>query len=207
MTSSAKLALFAFRNSVRSISLRRNLRAFILRCLLLWPRILRSLRKVWSRYSQTSSANEKKKGDTGGPPSVETLRKREDCVAVCASRDLGGGGEPSRHTILGSNDAEQSIPLEHITPRTPSVPYSAPSSSAPSPRGSPRLSASRPPLGSPHSSASLLGVGNPHGAMEFFIQRSNSPVSWTHSRATSRQFIGAPPRSHSVSISLDRAHQ
>lgn len=207
MVSSAKLALFAFLQSVGSISLGRKLRAFILRCLLLWPRILCSLRKAWSRYFQTSSADEKKtKGDTGGPSSAETLQKREDCVVVCASRDLGGGGEPSRHTILGSNDAEQSIPLEHVTPRTPSVPHSPSSSSAPSPRGSPRLSASRPPFGSPHSSASSLGVGNTHGAMEFFIQRSNSPVSWTHSRATSRQFIGAPPRSHSRPSSPFRLH-
>jgi hypothetical protein len=163
MVSFDKLALFAFLQRMRSISLGPNLRAFILRCLLLWPRILRKLRKVWSSHFQTSSSDEKKtKGDTGGPSSTETLRKREDCVVVCASRDLGGGGEPSRHSILGSNDAEQSIPLDDVIPRTPSVPPSLSSSHAPSPQGSPRLSATRLTSGSPYGSTSSLRTGNPH---------------------------------------------
>ena len=198
MVSFDKLALFAsFLQRVRSISLGPNLRAFILRCLLLWPRILRYVRNVWSWHFQTSFSDEKKpKRHTRGPYSTETLRKREGCVVVCASRDLGGGGEPSRHSILGSNDAEQSIPLKDI-PRTPSVPHSLSSSHAPSPQGSPRLSATRLTSGSPYGSTSSLRTGNPHGAMEFIIRRSNTPVSWTHPRATSRQFIGSSSLSHS----------
>ena len=195
MAFSTKLALFAFLNSVRSISLGRNLRAFFLRRLLLWPRIFRSfLKKVCSWYFQTSSADEKKtRGDTGGPSSTEMMRKREDRVVVCASRDLGGG-EPSRRVILGSSDAEQSFPLEDVIPWTPSMPHSLPSSHAPSPQGSPIRSATRLPLGSPRSSASSLWTGSIHDAMELFIHRSDTPVtpaSWTHSHAAGRQFTGA----------------
>ena len=204
-----KVALFAFLQRVRSIGLGPNLRAFILRCLLLWPRILRNFRKVWSWYFQTSSSDEKKtKGDTGEPPSTERSRKREDCVVVCASKDWGGGGDSSRHsTILGSNDAEQ-IPLDVVRSRTPSVHsrssfYAPPSqgSSMPSPR---HLSAP----GSPHGSTSSLRTGHPDGAMEFFTHRggSNTSVNYSPSRATSRQFIGEPSRSHPRPSSPSRLH-
>ena len=191
MVSSTKLALFAFLRSVRSTGLGRNLRAFILRCLLLWPRTLRRfLRKIWPWHSQTGSKDEKKtNGDTGGPSSTGMLRMREEYVVVCASRDLGGGGEPSRLARLGSGEAERPIPPEHVSPRTPSV-HSRSSSHSPSPQGSPMLSATRPPLGSPRSSASSL-PGSIHDAMEFFINRSDTPVTpadWTHSHAAGGQF-------------------
>ena len=111
-----------------SSSLGRNIKAFILRCLLLWPRVLCSLRKVWSWYFQTSSSNGKNtKGDsdTGGPgSSTGASRKREECVVVCASQAFGRMlvGEPSGHFMSGSNDVEQSIPMEGIIRRNPSVP-------------------------------------------------------------------------------------
>jgi hypothetical protein len=207
MVPSVKLALFAFLHSVRSVRLGRNLRAFILRCLLIWPRILRSFRKVWPWYFQSSSSDEKKtKGDTGGPSPTGTLRKREECVVVCASRDFGRGGEPSRYSISGPSNAEQSIPLEVVIRRTPSVPHTLSSSYAPSLQGSPRLSATRLSSGSPHSSASSLRAEFPLGAMELFMDRSNTPVSWTHSRATGRQFTGAASRSRSRPSSPFRRH-
>jgi hypothetical protein len=107
---------------MQSINLGRNLKAFILRSLLLWPRILRSLRKVWSSYFQTSYREEKKtKGDTGGPFYLGTTRKREEYVVVCASQDFGGVGGPSRHSAL--SNAEQSIQLEDGIPRNPSMPH------------------------------------------------------------------------------------
>ena len=97
MVFSAKLALFAFLQDMRSISLGRNLKAFILRCVLFWPRLLRSLMKVWSWYFQTSARDEKEtKMDTGGPSFVGAMGKREECVVVCASQDFGGvGGRPN----------------------------------------------------------------------------------------------------------------
>jgi hypothetical protein len=194
MVSSAKLALFAFSRSMQSIGLGRNLKAFILRCVLLWPRILRGLRKFWSLYFQTSSRDEKKtKGDTGWPSPPGTSRKREECMVVCASQDFGGVGGPSRHSISGSSNEEQSIQLENVIPRTPSVPHSLSSSYVPSPQGSPTHSATRLRSESPRISASSSRAESPHGAVELFIQ----PVSWTHPRATGRQFTGASSRSPS----------
>ena len=207
MVSSTKLALFAFLRSVRLAGLGRNLRAFILRCLLLWPRTLRSfLRKIWPWHSQTSSKDEKKtNGDAGGPSSTGMVREREEYVVVCASQDLGGGGEPSRHARLGSSDAEQPIPLEEIIPRTPSVPHSLSSSLAPPSPGPSMLSATRPSLGSPRNSASSL-PGSIHDAMELFIHRSDTPVTpagWTHPHAAGIQFTSRS-RSRSRQSSLRR---
>ena len=192
MVSSAKLALFTFLRSVGSISLGRDLKAFILRCVLLWPRILRSLRKVWSWYFQTSPRDEKKtKRDTGGPSSPETMGKREECVVVCAS-DFGGAGEPSRRSILGSRNSEQSISLEDGI-RPPSVPHSLSSSRAPSP-----------PPSSPHTSARSSRTEGSRGPVYY---RSHTPVSWTHSRATARQFTGgASPRIRSRPSSIFLHH-
>ena len=202
MVSSAKLALSALFQGIRSsTSLGRNLKAFILRCLLLWPRILRSLRKIWSWYFQTSSSDGEKNtngdSDTGGP-STGALRKREEYVVVCASKAFGGvpGGEASGHFVSGSSDAEQSIPMEGIARRNPSVPHSL-SSRAPSRQGSPRLSASPSLHGSPHTSASSLREESGLGPMEWPIRRPSTPVNWTHSRATGRQFTGVTSRSHS----------
>src|SRR6266849_5049556 len=197
MVSSPKLALSVLFQGIRSSSLGRNLKAVILRCLLLWPRILRSLRKVWSRYFQTSSSDEKNtKGDsdTGGPSSTSELRKREEYVVVCASRAFGRApvGEPSGHFMSGS---EPSTPLEDIVPRSPSV--HTLSSRAPSRQGSPHLSAPPSSRGSPHTSTSSLRDGSALGSMERFMHLSSTPVNWTHSRAAGRQFTGVSSRSHS----------
>jgi hypothetical protein len=168
-----------------------------LRCLLFWPRVLRHLRKVWSWYFQTSSSDEKKtEADTGGASSSGTLRKHEECGVVCASRDFGGGGEPSLHSISGSSDAEQSIQLEDGIRQTPSVPRTLSSSYTPSQQGSPRLSPTWSPSGSRHASATSLRAESPHGGIGLF-DRSNTPVRWTHSRATGRQFTRASSRSRS----------
>ena len=189
MVSSAKLALFAFLQSMRSISLGRNLKAFILRCVLLWPRILRSLRKVWLWYFQTSSRDEKKtKGDTGGPSSPGTTGKREEYVVVCASQAFGGMGGPSRHSVLRSSDAEQSTQLEDGIPRNPSMPHPLPSSYALPQQDPPWLPATTHPSGSPHTSVRSFRTGSSVNS------RSNAPVPWTHSRATAGQFTGTSSR-------------
>jgi hypothetical protein len=203
MVSSAKLALSILFQGIRSSSLGPNFKTFILRCLLLWPRILRSLRKVWPWYFQTSSSDEKNtKGDSDterpSESSTGALRKREECVVVCASRAFGRVpvGEPSGHFMSGSSDAESSTPMEDIIRRNPSVPHT-PSSRAPSRQGSPRLSAPPSPGGSSHSSASSIREESALGSMEWFTRRSNTPVNWTHPRAAGSQFTGVSSRSHS----------
>jgi len=210
MVSSAKLALVSILfQGIRSLTsgLARKLKAFILRCLLLCPRILRSLRKVRSWYFQTSSSNEKNtKGDsdTGEPSSTGALCqwKPEECVVVCASQAFGRVpvGEPSGHFMSGSSDAEPSIPMEETIRRNPSVPHNL-SSHAPSRQGSPRLSAPPSTQGSPHTSASSLREEIALVPMEWFMHRSSTPVNWTHSRAARRQFTGVSSRSHSRSSS------
>ncbi len=195
MVSSAKLALYALLQGIQSSGLGRNLKAFILRCLLLWPRILRLLRKVWSWYFQTNRGEKSTKGASD--------------VIVCASRAFGRVpvGEASGHSMSGSNDVEQSIPMEDVIQRTPSVPHSL-SSRGPSPHGSLRLSATPFPPGSVHSLASSLPSENEVGAMEWIMRRSNTPVNWTHSRDAGRQFTGVSSRGHSrpSSPSLFRRH-
>jgi hypothetical protein len=161
MASFVKLALFASLRNMRSTTLGRNLKALILRFLLLWPRILRSLRKVWSWYFQTSFSDEMKTEGDNGEPSMGTLRKRKEYAVVCASRDSGDVGGPSRYSISGSSYAEQSIPLEIVIQQTPSVPHSLSFSYAPRPQGSPRLSAAPIPLGSPHTPSSSLRAESP----------------------------------------------
>jgi hypothetical protein len=191
MVPSAKPVLFAFLQSMRSISLGRNLKAFILRCVLLWPRILRSLRKVWSSYFQTSSRDEKKtKGDSGGPSYPGTTRKREEYVVVCASQAYEGVRGPNRNSVLRSSNAEQSIQLEDGIPRNPSMPLPLSSSHAPPPQDPLWLSATTPPSGSPHTSVRSFRTDSSVGS-------ANTPVRWTHSRATDGQFTGASSRSRS----------
>src|SRR6266852_3132953 len=198
MVSSPKLALSVLFQGIRSSSLGRNLKAVILRCLLLWPRILRSLRKVWSRYFQTSSSDEKNtKGDsdTGGPSSTGESRKREEYVVVCASRAFGR--VPVREPIMSGS--EPSTPMQDIIPRTPSTSVHTLSSHAPSRQGSPHLSAPPSSRGSPHTSTSSLREGSALGSMERFMHPSSNPVDRTqvNPRAAGRQFAGVSSRSHS----------
>jgi hypothetical protein len=214
MVSFAKFALLASLRSMRSITLRPNLKALILRSLLLWPRILRSLRKVWSWYFQTNFSDEKMKtkGANGEPSSLGTLRKRKECVVVCASRDTGGVAGPSRLSISGSSNAEQSIPLEVvIRPSAPSVPHSLSFSYAPSLQGSPRLSAAPFPSGSPRILSSSLRAESPrlpiHGRMpsdpslptrhQFPSTESMNPrVVSSHSRGHNPLMYGAHTDAH-----------
>jgi hypothetical protein len=180
MVSSAKLALSAFLRGIQSShgSVGYNLKAFVLRCLLVWLRILRGLRKLGSRYFQTSDEKDTKGGSgTGGPSSTGTLWEGEERVVICASQAFNGVpvDAPSGRITSGSSNAEQSIPMEDIIRRTPSLPQTL-SSRAPSPQGSPRLPAAPLPRGSPHSSASSLRSG------------SVRPVNWTGSREAGRQF-------------------
>ncbi|KAI0293517.1 hypothetical protein BC826DRAFT_1014494 [Russula brevipes] len=98
---------------MRSSSLRRNLRIFTSRCLLLWLRLLGKLRKIWLWYFRTSSNGGKKTEEiTGGHSSTRTLWKHEgySTSVVCASRAYGGVGESS--SMSESGIVQEPIELE-----------------------------------------------------------------------------------------------
>ncbi|KAH9963109.1 hypothetical protein BJV74DRAFT_335849 [Russula compacta] len=174
MDSSARLALSAFLRNMGSISLPRNLKAFIFRSLLLWPRFFRSLRKIWSWYFGTNSGSrdgKKTGGNVEGPSSSAVLWERKEYSVVCASRAFEEVGDPSqRHSISRSSDAGESIQLSPVIERSPSNPYHLSSPSRPE---------------------------TPHSFVELTIHRSNTPLSWTHPRAASNQFTGTSSRSRS----------
>jgi len=203
MASSTSLILYSFYQSLRPItSLRHKLRAFILRCLLFWPRIFRKLRKAWSRYfptSSTASDGKKTGGNIARPPSPRMPWKREEYSVVCASRAFErGADERSLGRSLSSfSDRDEPIQLGPVIGRSPDVSHSPSSSYPPSVQDSPRYSANPLPTGNPNNSSSSLHPETPLRTVELIFQRSSTPASWTHSRATSRQFTGESSRSHS----------
>lgn len=199
---------------MRSISLPRNLKAFIFRCLLLWPRVFRSLRKIWSWFFQTNPSSrdgKKTEQNVEGPSSSAILWERKEHSVVCASLAFEGVGDPSqRHSISRSNDAGESIQLSPVIERSPSVPHSLSSYYTPSSQG-PQQHPHHPlPTGNPYLLSSPSRAETPHSTMELIIHRSNTPVSWTHPGATSNQFTGtssrSPSRRQSPSPSLFRRH-
>ncbi|KAI0247959.1 hypothetical protein BJV78DRAFT_1241392 [Lactifluus subvellereus] len=192
MVSSTGLALFALFRSMRGPlrSIKYALKSIALRCLLLWPHILRKFRDIWSWYVQTSSRDgQRSNGNTIGPSDTGTLRRQEGYI--CAS---AVPGQPNlRHSMSGSSNAGGSFHLEPISqpPRTPH----SPSSSLSSRSASPQSPLSLLPQGSIHAGTSpYQGAGRARSTTELLvIQQSNTPLPWTHSRATSRQFTGATP--------------
>jgi hypothetical protein len=196
----ARSALSSFPQSLRSISMRHKLGTSILRCLLF---ISRYLRGVWSRYFPTSSdvSDEKKReGSTGRLPHTRSSWKREEYNVVCASRAFARADEQSpRHSLSRSSDREEPIQLGPVGGRSPNMPmpHSPSFSYSPSLQDSPRHSVNPLPLGNPNHSSSSLRPETPLSTMELIIRRSSTPVSWTHPRATSRHFTGAPSRSRS----------
>jgi len=208
----ARSTLSSFLQSLRSISLRHKLRT-ILRCLLF---IFRNLRGVWSRYFPTNSNvsdGKKTKGSTGKLPYTRSSWKREEFNVVCASRAFGGADEQSlSHSLSRSSDREEPIQLEPVIGRSPNMSHSPSFSYPPSLQDSPRHSVNPLPLGNSNNSSSSLRPETPLSTMELIIHRSSSPVSWTHPRATSRQFTGGSSRSRSrrpspsPSTSLFRRH-
>ena len=291
MVFSAKLALFAFLQDMRSISMGRNLKAFILRCVLFWPRLLRSLMKVWSWYFQTSARDEKEtKMDNGGPSFVGAMGKREECVVVCASQDFGGVGgrpnfdistpptmthdsqdsasevsiqveqpfsltqtsltsqvsihveqptrpaspaitshqHPSTESVnsltvsldlrehspsmsggqIGAQDSKERIqdPLTSQPTQTPQITFPEPSTSRKLAKISTTDDVTQRIPSVPHSHSSS-SAPSPHGPpLAIQLPSHPTPVSWTHSRATGRQFTGGSSRSQSRSSSLFRRH-
>ena len=196
MLPSPGLALIALLRGIRSIG--HTLKSFILRCLLFWPHVLRSLRRIWSLCSGTSPKDVPKKTGGEARPSIpRTSGVCEGYSTIYASRDFNGVGEP--HLPLGSGNAEV-LPLSPIMGQSQSAPQSPASSLAPSLPGSPQRSDRRLSAGSAHSIASSHNADSIHGTRQLTIRHTNTPLTLTHSRVTSTQFAGAPPsRSRSSS--------
>jgi hypothetical protein len=194
----SRSALSSFLQSLRSTGLRHKLRSLILRCLLF---IFRNLRGVWSRYFPTGSNvgdGKKTEGSTGTPPYTRSSWKREGYNVVCASRAFGRADEQSlRHSLSRSSDREEPIQLEPVVGQSSNTPHGPPFSYPPSLQDPPRHSVNPLPLANPNDSSSSLRPETPLSTMELIVRRSSTPVSWTHPRATSRHFTGAPSRSRS----------
>jgi hypothetical protein len=203
MVSSTSLILYSFLQSLRPITgLTHKLRAFILRCLLSWPRIFRNLRKAWSRYfptSSTASDGKKTGGNIARPPSPRMSWKREECSAVCASRAFERGADERSlgRSLSRFSDRNESIQLGPVIGRSPDVPHSPSSSYPPSVQDSPRSSANPLPTGNANNSSSSLQPEAPLRTVELILHQSSTPGSWASSRAPSRQFTGARSRSRS----------
>ena len=199
-TSSRSVPLSLLLQSMQSINLSHKLRAFLLRCLILWPRILRNIRKVWFWFFQKSSNDGKEeKRSTGWPSSSRALRDHEEYSVVCASRAFERGDKQSLGRSLSRHsDVEESIQLGDVTGGSPSVSHS-PSSFYPPPlQDSPLDSVNPLSTGDINHSSTSLRPEGPLTTMELTVHRSSTPVSGTHSRATSRQFTGASSRRRSL---------
>jgi len=200
MVSSTRSAVFSLLQSMRSLNLSHKLRAFILRCLIFWPRILRNLRKFWFWFFQTSSRDGKEaEGSTRRPSSSRALRNQEGYNVICASRAFFDGGDKQSmgRSLSRHSDAEESIQLRTVVGRSPGVSHSPSSSHPPSPQDSPIHPVNPLSTGDVNNSSSSLQPERPLTTVELTIHRSSTPVSWTQPRATSRQFTGASSRSRS----------
>ena len=197
MASFTVLALFALlRSTKRPLrSIKYALKSIVLRCLLLWPHILRKFRDIWSWYVQVSSRDgQKSKESTIGLSDTRTLRRQEGYI--CASEVPKAGDPNLRRSMSRSSGTRGSFPLEPII-QPPRMLHS-PSSSLSSLSASPQSPLSPLPQGSiPAGTSPYQGAASARSTTELLvIQQSNIPLPWTHSRATSRQFTGASPLRH-----------
>lgn len=191
MLPSAGLALLALLRRIRSIG--KTLKSFILRCLLLWPHLLRRLGRIWPLCPQTGPKDlPKKKGCPGGPSIAGGSGGCEGYSTIHASRDFNRAGEPPFSLGPGSADV---LPLSPIAGqwRSQSAPHSPASSTSLSLPGSPRRSDRRLSRGSTPSIASSQNADSVHSTRPLTILHLNTPLILTHSRVTSTQFAGVPP--------------
>ncbi|KAF8274371.1 hypothetical protein EI94DRAFT_679489 [Lactarius quietus] len=160
-----------------------SLKFFILRCLLFWPRVLRSIRPIWSLSGTDLKDVPKKRGGQARPSFPGASGACEGYSTVHTSRD------PNRSRLPLGSGSEEFFQLAQFAGPSQSEPRSPASSLGPSLPGSPHHSESHLPGGSTSS------IQLPH------IHHLNSPLTLTHSRATSMQFAGARRRSRSQSRS------
>ncbi len=195
------LGLLALLRGLRSIG--HTLKSFILRCLLFWLRVLRSLTRIWSLCPGSSPKDvPKKKGGQTRPSFPAASGACEGYSAIYASRDFNSAGEP--HLPLGPGNAEV-LHLSPMTGQSQSTPQSPASSLAPSSPGSPRRSDRPLPVGSTPSITGSHNADSIHGTRQLTIRHLNTPLTVTHSRVTSTQFAGAPSRSRSPSLFSSRS--
>ena len=186
----ARLGLLALLRGLRFVG--NTLKHFVLRCLLFWPHVLRSLRHIWPLCPRTSPGDIPKNKDLGGQarPSFPGASGCEGYSIIYASRDPNRSSEP--HLPLGSGSTEV-WPLGPIVGQSQSTPHSSLSSIASS------LSSTHLSDGYYHG-GSPSPIGNPDDInvdipWPHIIPRLDAPLTLTHSRITSTQFAGAPRRS------------
>ena len=189
MLPSLGLVLLALLRRIRSIG--KTLKTFILRGLLFYPHVLRSLRYIWSLLSgrartgtNTKDVLEKKRGQAGLPfPRVSWACKGYS--AIYAGQDFSRAGG----SHLGPDNAE----ALHLGPmgQSQNAPRSPASSLTPSLPASDRRSS----VGSTSIIANAGDIQMPP------IPHLSSPLTLTHSRITSAQFAGSSRRSRSRSRS------
>ena len=186
MLGSARLALLALLRGSRFVG--NTLKHFVLRCLFLWPHVLRSLRRIWPLFPRTNSKDIPENKDLGGQarPSFPGASGCEGYSIIYASRDPNRSSEPD--LPLGSGNTEV-WPLGPIVGQLQSTPHSSLSSIAPS-LSSTHLSDRHYHGGIPSPTANLDDIPLPHT-----IPRLSTPLTLTHSHITSTQFAGAPRRS------------
>ena len=186
MLPSARLGLLALLLGIRSIGCK--LKSFILRY------VLRNFRHIWSLFSRTSPKDvSKKKGGQESPSLPRAPGGCEVYSAICASRDFNRAGELG--LTLGPGNAEV-LPLSPIAGQPQSAPHSPASSLASSLPGSPQ------PFDRQLPDGSTTSIPRSHNAdIQLPIRYLNTPLTLTHSRTTSTQFAGAPPRSRTPSPS------
>ena len=165
-----------------------TLKSFILRVLLFWPHVLRGLRHIWSLLSGKTGTNPKdvlkKKGDQARASFPRASGVCEGYSTIHASQHFNRASEPH----FEPNNAEV-LHLGPIVGQSQSTPHSPASSLAPSLPSSDRYI----PVSSTSSIANADNIQLPP------IPHLNTPLTLTHSRATSTQFAGAPHRSRSRS--------
>jgi hypothetical protein len=186
MLPSAGLGLLALLRRIRSFG-GNTLRSFILRCLLLWPHVLRSLRHIWSLFSRRAGSPKDGPEKNGGQAFPRVSGVCEGYSAIYASHDFNSAG--GSHLQLGPNNAE--------VPRlSPIVTVGQPQSAPPSPLLSPG-SSHHSGGHSPVDGSSIIGNADdiqlPH------IRHINVPLTSTNSRDASTRFAGAPRRPRSPS--------
>jgi hypothetical protein len=181
-----RLGLLAILRGLRSAG--DILKSFVLRCLLFWPRVLRSLRRIWPSCSRIRPKDIPKKKGLGGQarPSFPEAPGCEGYSIIYASRDPNRSSAP--HLPFGFSSTEV-LQLDPILGQSQSPPHSPESSTGPPSPGSTHLTDRDLPGGSTPSLANPYDIQLPH------IPRLSGPLTLTHSRITSAQFAGAPRRS------------
>ncbi len=170
-------------------SIGRTLKSFILRCLLLWPHLLRNLRRIWSLCSVARPKDLPKNVSPTRPWSPRPPRVCEGYSIIYTSKDPNRNGGPSKSPIPIS--AEE-LPLTPVIGQSQSTHHS-PAPSLSSLPGSPQRPSSRLSGGSSASFVSSHNANSIHSAQQETIPHLSTPLTLTHSRATSTQFAGAPP--------------